>query len=129
MKSRFFDEESALRSRLQAFRWKDGLNCPRCGHRHCSIHARGKDGRRKLRCSDCGRTFTDLTGTPLARTHLPLTIWAAAAKMMHAGRPTCSEMSIKLKVKIATAWRVRKILSLALNDAGLRQALVHEDAT
>lgn len=121
------DEESSLIGRIQAFRWKDGLKCPRCGLRHCSIHAHGKNGRRKLRCSDCGRTFTDLTGTPLARTHLSLTLWAAAARMMLRGHPTCSELSIKLKVKIATAWRVRKILTLALNDKGLCQALVHED--
>lgn len=121
------DEEAALMGRLQAFRWKDGLKCPRCGLRNCSLHARGKNGRRKLRCSDCGRTFTDLTGTPLARTHLPLTLWSAAAKIMVAGQPTCSELSIKLKVKLATAWRVRKILSLALNDKGLRHALVIEE--
>lgn len=121
------DDESALRGRLQAFRWKDGLKCPRCGQRHCSIHAHGKNGRRKLRCSDCGRTFTDFTGTPLARTHLSLTLWAAAARMMLTGHPTCSELSIKLKVKVATAWRVRKVLTLALNDKGLRQALINED--
>lgn len=121
--------EAVLLGRLQASRWKEGLRCPRCGHGECSVHARGKDGRRKLRCAGCGRTFTDLTSTPLAHSHLPLTVWAAAARMMVAGRPTCSELSIKLRVKIATAWRVRKILTSALNDADLRQVLVCEDPT
>ena len=51
--------ESALMARLQTLRWKAGLRLPRCGHRDCSVHARGKDGRRKLRCSGCGRTFND----------------------------------------------------------------------
>ena len=119
--------ETVLLERLRAYRWKRGLRCPRCRHQGCSVHARGKDGRRKLRCSGCGRTFNDLTGTPLARTHLPLTLWAAAARMMAAGRPTCSALSVKLEVKLATAWRVRKILTEALKDADLRQALVQED--
>ncbi|OGR96970.1 MAG: hypothetical protein A2V88_02090 [Elusimicrobia bacterium RBG_16_66_12] len=121
--------EAVLIGRLQASRWRGGLHCPRCGHGECSVHARGRDGRRKLRCAGCGRTFTDLTSTPLARSHLPLTLWAAAARMLVAGSPTCSELSVKLKVKLATAWRVRKILTQALNDADLRQALVNEDPT
>ncbi|MDD5304691.1 MAG: transposase [Elusimicrobia bacterium] len=121
------NEESVLMARLQTLRWKAGLRCPRCRHQGCSVHARGKDGRRKLRCAGCGRTFNDLTGTPLARTHLPLTLWAMAARLMAAGRPTCSSLSVKLKVKLATAWRVRKILTEALKDADLRQALVPED--
>ncbi|MEQ1918322.1 MAG: transposase, partial [Elusimicrobiota bacterium] len=90
--------ESALMARLQTLRWKAGLRCPRCGHRNCSLHARGKDGRRKLRCSGCGRTFNDLTGTPLARTHLPLTLWAKAARLMASGHQTCSSLSVKLEV-------------------------------
>ncbi|HAZ09400.1 MAG TPA: hypothetical protein DCZ01_13000 [Elusimicrobia bacterium] len=119
--------EADLMAKLQTYRWKKGLRCPRCGQARCSVHARGRDGRRKLRCGGCGRTFNDLTGTPLARTHLPLTLWAKAARLMAAGRPTCSALSVKLRVKLATAWRVRKILTEALKDADLRQALVGED--
>ncbi|MBI4061912.1 MAG: IS1 family transposase [Elusimicrobia bacterium] len=121
------DEEFFLISRFQELRWKAGLRCPRCRHQNCSVHARGKNGRRKLRCSGCGRTFNDLTGTPLARTHLPLAVWAKAARLMAAGPQTCSALSVKLGIKLATAWRVRKILTNALKDADLRQALVPED--
>ena len=121
------NEESVLMARLKKLRWKAGLRCPRCCHQDCSVHARGKDGRRKLRCSGCGRTFNDLTGTPLAHTHLPLTLWANAARLMTSGHQTCSALSVKLNVKLATAWRVRKILTEALKDADLRQALVPED--
>jgi len=120
--------ETELVTRLQAMRWKGGLCCPRCGHGECTVHARGRDGHRKLRCSGCGRTFTDLTGTPLARSHLPLTTWAAAAKLMVGGSPTCSELSVKLKVRLATAWRMRKIIALALKDANLRQVLISEES-
>ena len=119
--------EASLMARLQTLRWKAGLRCPRCGHENCSVHARGRDGRRKLRCSGCGRTFNDLTGTPLAHTHLPLTLWAKAARLMTSAPQTCSSLSVKLDVKLATAWRVRKILTEALRDADLRQVLVSED--
>ncbi|MBI3563645.1 MAG: transposase [Elusimicrobia bacterium] len=120
------DEETVL-ARFQNLRWKTGLRCPRCGGARCTLHARGRNGRRKLRCEGCGRTFTDLTGTPLAHTHLSLGLWAAAARMMAAGRPTCSELALRLDVKLATAWRMRKILTTALQDEDLRQALVQED--
>lgn len=119
--------ETVLIERFQALRWKKGLKCPRCRNQDCSVHARGKDGRRKLRCGGCGRTFNDLTGTPLARTHLPLALWAKAARLMAAGHQTCSTLAVKLDVKLATAWRVRKILMEALKDADLRQALVSEE--
>jgi transposase-like protein len=46
-------------------RFAAGLVCPRCG---CdSVHRWGRFGaRRRYRCLGCGRTFSDLTGTPLA---------------------------------------------------------------
>jgi transposase-like protein len=122
------NKEDVLMRRLQSLRWKDGLRCPRCGDAGCWLHARGKGGRRKLRCGACGRTFNDLTGTPLARSHLPLSLWAAAARIMLAGRPTCSELSRKLRVKLATAWRVRRVLSRVVADEVLRQVLAGEDA-
>ncbi|MEK7389419.1 MAG: transposase [Elusimicrobiota bacterium] len=120
--------EAVLMARLQSLRWKAGLRCPRCGHRDCAIHAKGRDGRRKLRCSGCGRTFNDLTGTPLARSHLPLTLWAKAARLMACGPQTCSSLSVKLHVKLATAWRVRKIIMDVLKDSELRRILVNEDS-
>ncbi|OIO09592.1 MAG: hypothetical protein AUJ52_06175 [Elusimicrobia bacterium CG1_02_63_36] len=117
------DRETELLERLQTLRWKDGLRCPRCGNRECSVHSRGA-GRRKLRCAGCGRTFTDLTGTALARSHLTLGTWAEAAKMVAEGKPTCSDLSVRLKVRLATAWRMRKILKEALKDENLRQVLI-----
>lgn len=121
------DQEKDLLRRLQALRWKNGLYCPRCGHAECSVHSLS-GSRRKLRCGGCGRTFTDLTGTPLARSHLSLGTWAEAARMMNEGSPTCSDLSVRLKVRLATAWRMRKVLSAALKDENLRKVLVGEDS-
>ena len=43
-----------------------GRCCPRCGGARCHRHGFANDLQR-FRCCDCGRTFNDLSGTPLAR--------------------------------------------------------------
>jgi len=40
--------------------------CPRCAGTHCHRHSQA-NGLQRFRCCACGRTFNDLTGTPLAR--------------------------------------------------------------
>ena len=46
-----------------------GRCCPRCGNERCYRHGFANDLQR-FRCCACGRTFNDLTGTPLARLRL-----------------------------------------------------------
>jgi transposase-like protein len=46
-----------------------GRCCPRCGSGHWHRHGHANDLQR-FRCRECGRTFNDLTGTPLARLRL-----------------------------------------------------------
>ena len=43
-----------------------GRCCPRCAGKHCHRHGFANDLQR-FRCCACGRTFNDLSGTPLAR--------------------------------------------------------------
>jgi len=43
-----------------------GRRCPDCACERCHRHGRANDLQR-FRCCACGRTFNDLTGTPLAR--------------------------------------------------------------
>lgn len=54
---------------VRRLRFRNGVFCPRCGHRR--VHRWGRfhgrfGSRRRYRCLGCGRTFSDLTGTPLA---------------------------------------------------------------
>jgi transposase-like protein len=46
-----------------------GRSCPRCASPHWHRHGHANDLQR-FRCRDCGRTFNDLSGTPLARLRL-----------------------------------------------------------
>ena len=120
--------EDRLLERLRAQRWRDGLRCPRCGGADCAVHMRsGAAGRRKLLCYGCARTFNDLTGTPFARSHLPLSSWFSAAKLMDGRLPTCATLARKLNVKLATAWHMRRVLRSALDDPSLRRLLIEED--
>jgi len=46
-----------------------GRRCPDCACERCYRHGQANDLQR-FRCCQCGRTFNDLTGTPLARLRL-----------------------------------------------------------
>jgi len=57
-----------------------GRCCPRCGNERCYRHGFANDLQR-YRCCACGRTFNDLTGTPLARLRLK-TKWLAYSQVL-----------------------------------------------
>ena len=54
--------------------------CPRCGNERCYRHGFANDLQR-YRCCSCGRTFNDLTGTPLARLRLKAK-WLAYSQVL-----------------------------------------------
>ena len=47
-------------------RQDDRRRCPHCGHGE-SVGRGRADGLRRFRCTQCGKSFNALTGTPLAR--------------------------------------------------------------
>jgi transposase-like protein len=50
---------------VRRMRFGDEVHCVHCGFRR--VHRHGKfSGRQRYRCAKCGRTFSDLTGTPLS---------------------------------------------------------------
>jgi transposase-like protein len=57
-----------------------GRCCPRCGDARCHRHGFANDLQR-FRCCACGRTFNDLTGTPLARLRLKAK-WLAYSQVL-----------------------------------------------
>jgi transposase-like protein len=101
---------------LRETRWSNGVSCPRCGDTRHTTHANQNGGRRKLLCQGCGRTYNELTGTPFANSKLPLKLWFRCAARMNEGRPTCEQLSESLGVKLATAWRMRRVINRAQAD-------------
>jgi transposase-like protein len=108
---------------LRRTRWPDGVTCPYCGARHATTHSKPEaTPRRRYLCLGCRRTFSDLTGTPLARTNLPLATWVACLRRLRDPQ-TSSELAKRLGVKWETAMRMQRRLAVALDRPGLICAL------
>ena len=108
---------------LRTTRWPEGITCPRCGRARVTTHSKsaGMCWRRYL-CLGCRRTFTDLTGTPFARTNLSLTTWFRCLRLMGQGRST-SGLARELQVKWDTSVQLQRRLAAALARPGLVREL------
>ncbi|MBI3000123.1 MAG: transposase [Deltaproteobacteria bacterium] len=105
---------------LRQMRWPKGIICPLCEGKRVTTHSKfTSTSRRRYLCVGCRRTFTDLTGTPLARTNLPLGTWFLCLDLTARGQKT-SELAKELGVKWDTAaYMVRR-----LDRALIRQGFV-----
>ena len=111
-------EEAGCYELLRRARWTNGPSCPFCQQRRVTMHTKlpGTPRQRYL-CLACRRTFTDLTGTPFARTNLPLNIWFRCLQLMRGERRT-SELAKALGVKWDTAASLQRRLTAALARPG-----------
>jgi transposase-like protein len=109
-------DPSGRRFDLAAFRrlrFAAGLVCPRCHSR--SVHRWGRSGdRRRYRCLGCERTFSDLTGTPLAYLKR-LDLWPRFEDCLLESR-TLRFNARALGVHLTTAFRWRHRLLAALRS-------------
>lgn len=96
-------------------RFVDGVACPHCGSR--SVGGWGSfAGRRRHRCRGCGRTFSDLTGTPAAYTKR-LDLWLPYSYCMAASL-SIRAAAARVGVHPSTAfrWRHRLLDELRIRD-------------
>jgi transposase-like protein len=94
------DQVVALISEARA----PGRCCPRCGNARCYRHGFANDLQR-YRCCACGRTFNDLTGTPLARLRLKAK-WLAYSQVLLDSLPV-RKAADRIEVHRNTAFRWR----------------------
>ena len=77
-------DEAKCYEQLRAERWPNGVRCPHC--KSISVVKNGHDSAQPAcqhyRCDGCGRFFDDVTGTVMAGSPLPLTIWFVCLHMM-----------------------------------------------
>lgn len=85
-------------------RFAGGLFCPRCKGQRPQRWGRFS-GRQRYRCRDCGRTFSDLTATPLERTRYPL-LWPRFCALLLKG-VSVRDCGRQLGIDKDTAWRWR----------------------
>lgn len=100
---------------LREARFGEGVRCPRCScprtHRWGTF-----SGRQRYRCTGCGRTFSDLTGTPAAYIK-KLGLWPAYVRGMEEGE-SLRAAARRLGIHPGTAfrWRHRLLEGLRARD-------------
>ncbi len=103
----------ALIDDLKEKRFHKGLNCPHCGSE--AVNRRGEyRGRRRYSCKARGRTFNDMTATPMAGTHM-LEKWRDYIECMIKGLPL-RKISEVLEISLSTAFTWRHKVLNALRE-------------
>ncbi len=112
---RFADEE-ACRQYLEACRWPEGFQCPRCRHRRAYPL---RDWQRR-ECAKCRSQVSLTAGTVLHRTRLPLTVWFWAAYLMTTDKRGISALLLQRQLALRryeTAWLLLHKLRRAMVNA------------
>jgi transposase-like protein len=119
-----FTDEDKAREHFEAARWPNGPVCPHCGNadssRFYEIAANPKHGvRAGLRqCKECGQQFTVLTGSVMEGSHVPLTKWALAFRLMASAKKGISahQLHRTIGVTYKTAWFMCHRIREAMRD-------------
>ena len=77
-----------------------GMACPRCNNPKSYVYDR------RVGCTRCDKRWSITSGTVMADTKLPLTIWFRAMHLMSSTKPCISavELGRRLGVSYPTAW-------------------------
>jgi transposase-like protein len=126
--------ELAVQRRTQMVR--EARRCPHCGGTDIVGHGRDRAGRARFRCrisadvsAGCGKTFSPLTGTPLARMRQPGK-WLAYASTMgeHLSIADTAE-AVGVAPATAFAWRHRLLAHQAARRQPQLSGVVEADET
>ncbi|MSO20569.1 MAG: IS1595 family transposase [Acidobacteria bacterium] len=84
--AKLLNEEQCI-SYLESLRWPDGITCPNCGNKKVSrFQAKGKTGKVRHICQclnkECKYQFSVTTGSIFHDSHLPLSEWFEAMRIL-----------------------------------------------
>jgi len=100
---------------IKELRWKPNLYCPHCACiNNIRTHEKFKNGISRYFCENCGKTFTDLTGTIFTKTKVELWKWIYGLIILFesTGCLSAAELSRNIQVSYPTAWKMlRKLRS------------------
>lgn len=132
MKLDLFPEErqdiAKMLKDIRETRFSDGLACLHCGS--VSVKKNGKyRARQRYLCKDCGKSFNDMTNTPLAGSRYPHK-WLKYFELMVEGY-TLPQISEALNIHISTAFYWRHKILNALRSLGNQtlKGIVESDET
>lgn len=107
---------------IRQVRWNGEVRCPYCGTGNVRVRKSRFDGIRYYQCNVCSKGFSDISGTVMERTHLPVSMWLLAAQLMNYNLSD-RRLSIELGVEENTASRIARLIRTstffryALHDA------------
>lgn len=131
---RFGTEEKCI-AHLEAIRWPKGVRCLECkGERISRYTTKGKTGkvRHLYVCLDCKHQFSVTVGTIMHDSHVPLTKWFIAIRLMCSAKKSISakQLERELAVSYETAWSMAHRIRVAMKDEmHLLSGIVEVDET
>ena len=120
LRSPIFHDDNAAREYLETVLWPQGPVCPRCGVMGDRItKLEGKSLRPGVyNCKDCRRPFSVTVDTVMERSHIPLSKWVLASRLMAASKKGFSahELHRVLDTSYEAAWFLFHRLREAAED-------------
>jgi transposase-like protein len=124
-----FTDERKARSYFEATRWPAGPVCPHCGNAdQAAIYDIKANTPHHVReglyeCKECRGQFTVMTHSVMESSHLPLTKWALAFRLMASAKKgiSANQMGRTLGVSYKTAWFLCHRIREAMRDASGEQ--------
>jgi transposase-like protein len=92
LRNPIFHDDNAAREYLETVLWPRGPVCPRCGVMGDRItKMAGKSLRPGVyNCKDCRKPFSVTVGTVMERSHIPLSKWMLATRLMASSKKSMS---------------------------------------
>ena len=120
LRNPIFNDDNAAREYLETVLWPQGPVCPRCGVMGDRItKLAGKSTRPGVyNCKDCRKPFSVTVGTVMERSHIPLSKWVLATRLMAASKKGMSahQLHRMLDTSYEAAWFMFHRLREAADD-------------
>lgn len=119
-----FTDERLAREYFEVLRWPNGVTCPHCGNANSArIYRIAANEEAKVRdglfsCQDCKGQFTVRTGHVMESSHVPLTKWALAFRLMASAKKGISahQLGRTIGVTYKTAWFMAHRIRESMRD-------------
>lgn len=115
-------------SQIRESRFSKGAKCPHCDSEKIKSNGKYRNHQR-YKCKDCGRTFNDMTSSPMAGTHMPEK-WSKHIRLIAEGA-TLHKVAKELEIHVSTAfyWRHKVLNALKAIEPDMLTGVVESDET
>jgi len=117
-----FHDEAKAREWLESYRWPNGPYCCHCGETRVAPMGGKKHRPGLYYCPDCRGQFTVMTGSVMESSHVKVTKWVLAIRLMASSKKGFSahQLHRSIGTTYKTAWFMTHRIRLAMaTEAGL----------